>query len=519
MIRSDVAQLLTPGAELIETHISWVILEQDRVIKLKKPVDLGFLDFSTGALRKLACESELRLNRRLAPDVYLGLGEVRGGADGLHIGGAGEIIEHAVLMRRLPDHDRADIQLSRGRLGLEGLRRAATTLARFHAEAARSPEISAWGSAEAVRVSVEENFAQTRGYLPALSSPAEADELEAWQRCFLDAHVERFEARIADDRVCEGHGDLRLEHLYLDESGGCRFLDCVEFNPRLRCLDVASDVAFLAMDLGVHARVDLAERFLSLYAEASGDYGLFGMVDFYESYRAFIRGKLACFSLERADLGPEARARTEAQARRFFRLALASERRALLGPRVIVVAGKIASGKSSLASALAMRTGAVVINSDRTRKMMEGVEVTEHLFDAPGAGAYTEDRTEATYAELFRRAEAVLKSGRPVILDASFARQRHREGAREVARRLRVPFAFVECRVSRAEAMRRLEQRARDASAVSDGRPEIWDAVSATWEPVQFTPSEVLELPEDGSVDEAMARLEQRLPMWPPPVG
>lgn len=503
-----------PGAELRETHISWVLLEDARVLKIKKPVDFGFLDFSTLDKRRLACEAELRLNRRLAPDVYLRVAPVTLDGGTPRLDGSGELIEHAVIMRRLPDADRADQRLARGALDDAHLRHAAEQLARFHHDAARGPAIAARARADAVAVSVRENFEQTRAHLPRLLGVDEARELERAQLAVLETEAARFAARAEAGRAVDGHGDLRLEHLYFDARGELRILDCVEFSERLRHADVACDVAFLAMDLGVHGRVDLAERFLGLYAEAADDHDLYALVDFYESYRAFVRGKILCFALDDPALAGPTRTRLEAEARRFFRLALASERRALLEPTLIAVGGVVGTGKSSVADALGRLGGAPVIGSDRVRKARFGRAPTERL----DAEAYRPEVTEAVYAELARRAALVLESGRSAIVDASFSTRAHREALRRVAAARSLPFRFVECRAP-AEVLRaRLARRAARGDAVSDAGPELLERFTEGFEPLhELDPHEHRVVDTHAESPEASAeRLRGFVPMWPP---
>ncbi len=282
------------SVEVRETHISCVFLGDEQVFKIKKPVDLGFLDFRTIEARKRACDAEVTLNRRLAPDVYLGVVPVVRGRDGTFaFGGEGALVDWAVHMRRMPDTLRADVRLSEGRLDAASLDALARRLADFHREAPSSDEIGEYGLPAAIRTNVTENFAQARASIGEHLTPREAAEIEASQLEFLRRNEGLFEARVAAGRVRDGHGDLRLEHVYVGLDGALTVLDCIEFNERFRFADVCADVAFLAMDLAWHGRADLAERFLASYARASGDYDLYALVDFYESYRAYVRGKVS----------------------------------------------------------------------------------------------------------------------------------------------------------------------------------------------------------------------------------
>lgn len=481
--------LVGPDTTLVETHISWVLVGPDEVFKLKKPVSLGFLDFGTPAQRKAACEAEVALNRRLAPRVYLGVRPVVCDAAGrLSIvregEPEGEPLDWAVHMRRLPDRDRADVRLREGRLHHEHVDLIARRLAEFHATARCDATTAAFGRPEAIAVNVRENLDQTRGSLARFISPAQAEQLEHAQLAQLEAHRERFAARIEAGRVRDGHGDLRLEHVYLSDHAaehpqaaddGVTVIDCIEFNDRFRYADVAADLAFLAMDLSEHERVDLSEHLVARYAQHAGDYDLYGVLDFYEGYRAYVRGKIAAMVAAAPDVDHERRGRAEASARHCFLLALASERRALLPPTVVAVAGIIASGKTTVAERLGSMLSAPVIDADRTRKQMLGLRATAPVHDDAWQGAYDPAFTEEVYAEVLRRAAVVLASGRSVIVEASFR-----------------------------------------SASVSDGRLEIFDDFVARWEPIdELPPDEHLVIDTAQALTDNLVVLRSALQTWP----
>ncbi len=469
------ADLGAVADEVRQTHISWVFLAGDDVYKVKKPVDFGFLDFSTRDRRRDACEAEVSLNRELSPDVYHGLIPVVRSEDGEHsLGGEGEVVDWAVHMRRLSDRDRLDQRLARGSLSDEGITELACQIARFHAGARADETTARFGDIEVIRTNVVENFAQTHDTVLSHVTPEEAEEIEAWQLRFLEEHADLFAARVAHGHVRDGHGDLRLEQIYLHDEGDVRILDRIEFNERFRFGDVCADVAFLSMDLAFRGRVDLAERFLAVYAREANDFDLFPLVDFYESYRAYVRAKIA--SMTAADEGIDEATRTRAadEARRYYLLSLAVEHEAIIPPRVVAVGGVIASGKSTIADRLSAMLGAPVVETDRTRKHMLGARPTEKVHEGSWSGAYDPAFTEKVYDEVYRRAGQVLASGRPVILDASFRSEEMRARALRLARKHGVPFEHVECLCDRETCLARLAERAKHES-VSDGRAEIFD--------------------------------------------
>lgn len=508
------------AVERVETHISWVFLVGDQVWKLKKPVDFGFLDFTRVEARRAACEAEVVLNRRLAPEVYLGVEPLCRRPDGsVHVGAPGEgdvRLDWAVHMRRVPDADRADVRLAEGRLGFDEVGRIAQRIAAFHAACRADDDTARFGTPAAVAVNVAENVAQTREALPELLDPDDAREIVAAQTGFIEAHDAVFHARIAAGRVRDGHGDLRLEHVYLDDAGGVLALDCIEFNDRFRYADVAADLAFLAMDLTLHGRADLAEHLLAAYAEAANDHDLYRVVDFYEGYRAFVRAKVATFVAADPSAPAAVRERARAAARHGFLVALGSHRPRALAPMVVAVGGPVAAGKSTVARQVSRWLAAPIVEADRTRKAMLGVSATTRLTEPGWKGAYDPRFTEEVYREVVRRGEVVLGSGRPVVLDASFRSAAFRREARALAARAGVPFRFVECQAPREVLAERLRARERDPSRVSDARVQILDDFLKAWEPVEeLAAEEHVRLDTRSTLAETLDTLRARLPSWP----
>ena len=418
-------------------------------------------------------------------------------------------------MRRLPDEQRADVLLSRGMLD-------APTI-----DAHRGPPRSfprggprrRGGRAASAAPRRSPATSRRTSRRPATSSSGtcrdEAAEIEQWQTAFLRGHRELFERRAATGRIRDGHGDLRLEHVYLEDVGEPTIIDCIEFSDRFRFADVCADVAFLSMDLEAHGRVDLAERLLARYARETNDFDLYALVDFYESYRAFVRAKVAAMLAADAGVAEATRRRAAAEARRHFLLALAADRRWLLQPAVVAVGGLIASGKSTVAERLADEMGAPVVEADRTRKSMVGVDAHHPVHEASWAGAYDPRFTDRVYAELMRRAEVVLASGRPVVLDASFRSPGFRDAARQLAIAHGVPFRFVECRVDPAVCRERLSRRDR-TSAVSDGRLEVFDAFRSRFEAVtELCATEHIVLDTSRPIEDSLATLRAHLATWP----
>jgi len=471
---------LRPGArgavELRSTHASWVFMCGADVFKLKRPVDLGFLDFRSIEARQRDCEDEVRLNRRLAPDVYLGVLPVRRDAAGHRVDeqGEGEIVDWVVHMRRLPDDASAASLLAHGRLDRARLAALARTVAAGLDAAPLAPR---FGEVAALRHNVEENLAQSRAFA-APDGMVEPDALEAIWRTHdrtLRLRSELFAGRVRAGRIREGHGDLRLEHVYFLPSARGEerpvVIDCVEFSERLRAGDVAAEVAFLAMELEAAGQPALAAGFVARSAEALDDFELYGVLDFYLAYRAWVRAKVAGFVARDPQTDHPVRARKLEEARLYFSLARASGARPLVRPALVAVGGVIGSGKSTLAEALGAELAAPVVGSDRTRKVMAGLAPTDRGSD----DLYSAERTEATYTEILRRAEVVLGSERTVIVDATFESPLWRRRAADLASGSGARFAFVEAFCPDWMVLRERIRRRASGPAISDAGEALVD--------------------------------------------
>jgi hypothetical protein len=513
------------GVEVVQTHLSWVFLTPARVVKLRKAVRLSFVDFGTRALRNEDCLREVRLNRRLAPDVYLGVAPLRRGPAGYAVGDVGEALaggegggappEHAVVMRRLPDGRDALSLLEGGALEPTQLDAVAAVLARFHAEVGlgRPAPFDAARWREVLARPMAENLASLRESRPA---GVAGEAIEAVERGFaarLAALGGELERRRQEGRAVDGHGDVHLQHVWFEPGREAPLLiDCVEFDAALRRIDAASEVAFLFMDLAYRARRDLAERFLRRYAERADDFGLYAVVDLHAAYRAAVRAKVAGLASRDAAIAAPQRAAAAASAARH--LALAGE---VLGPPrpapLVALCGTVGSGKSTAAERLADLLGGAVVSSDRTRKRLAGLAPEARAGAEVGAGLYEPEWTERTYRGVLERAAPVAASGRPALLDATFALAAQRAGALALAARLGVDAWLVEVRCSEATALARLARRAREGRDPSDAGPELLAASRRRFEPPAEWPEARRAVIESDAPDaEArLARLADRL--------
>ncbi len=466
--------------EIIQTHASYVALAPPLVFKVKKPVNFGFLDFSTLERRRHFCEQEVLLNRRLCPDVYEGVVPIVERDGRLAFGGEGEVVEYAVRMKQLADGFFLNQLLARGQVRNAHLDRVVEKLRAFYAAETPTAEAAAWGRPERLKISTDENFAQTEGYAGTLLPRPAFDALRYATDRFYDRHARLLSRRRAGGRILDAHGDLHLEHVHITPEA-VSIYDCIEFNERLRFIDVANDVAFLAMDLDFNGRPDLADAFVRRMAEALHDPDLPALVDFYKGYRAYVRAKVEGLRSDEPEVPEAERQASRERAGRYFRLAL---RYAVAGskPLVVVVMGRVGTGKSTLARALADALGWEVLSSDRTRKERAGLPLFERGSEAQRAELYAQPRTDDTYTALCRG--AVERAGRRqgVVLDATYGCRRHREALRQALRRRGIPYCFVEATASDATIRARLRRREHAGREVSDARLEDFDLLAARYQ-------------------------------------
>ena len=441
------------AAAIRETHVAVITLIGDRAYKLKKPVSLGFLDFQTRQSRLAACRREVELNRRLAPDVYLGVANMSD-VDG-------RVCDHLVVMKRMPDEYRLSTLVTTGKPVADEVDRLARLMADFHAKADRSPRIAAEGSRDALLDRWRQNFRETEKYRGNLLDDAEFAEIQRLTEEFLSGRQPLFATRAAEERIVDGHGDLLADDIFCLPDGP-RVLDCLEFDDRLRWLDALDDVSFLAMDLERLGAPELGQLLLDRYAEYSGDPAPVALRHHYIAYRAFVRAKVNCLRYDQGD--PEAGAQAALHA-------LIALRHLRLGQvRLILVGGLPGTGKTTLSGRLADEMGAVLQSSDRVRKEMAGVSPDESAAASYQEGIYSPDHTDKTYEELLRRAETLLIRGESVVLDASWLSTRHRLWAGQVAARTHSRMVGLRCGVPPGVAEARLRAR---TGSISDADPAI----------------------------------------------
>ncbi len=463
--------------ERIETHISRVFLAGDYAYKVKKPVNLGFLDFSTLDSRRHYCEEELRLNRRTAPDLYLEVVPVTGTADEPRMGGAGAAIDWALKMRRFPQEALADRLAARGELGAEKIDALATALAGFHARIPAARARSAFGATRNVLAPALANFDAVESLVGDPGEQQRLERLRAWTHAEAARLRAAFAGRRRDGRVRECHGDLHLRNIaFLD--GRPLLFDCIEFSEELRWIDVMSELAFLVMDLLDHRLAGAAWRLLNAYLEASGDYEGVRVLRFYLVYRAMVRAKIACVSAQQAadDAG-----RHTAQQREYVDyLALAESLSQAVHPGLALMHGLSGSGKTFVSQALLERCAAIRVRSDVERKRLPGPAPLARSGAAPGSGAYAVEATTRTYARLAQLARVIVESGWLAVIDAAFLARRERDAFAALARELGVRLAIVSCSAAQDTLRRRIERRSAAGKDASEADLAVLEYQNAT---------------------------------------
>ena len=466
---------------LLETHISWVLLTGRFAYKLKKPVALGFLDFSTLEARRAACEEELRLNRRTAPDLYLEVVPVTGTETEPEVGGKGRAIDYAVKMREFPQDALLDRVAACGGLAPELMDDLAAEVAAFHANVARAGPGSEFGSPEEVIGQARQNFEQLRALGPDRESAAALERLGAWTEREFARRARAFAARRDEGFVRECHGDLHLRNLLLLDGRIVPF-DCVEFNPGFRWIDVMSEVAFLVMDLADHGLAAHATRFLDGYLEETGDYAGLACLRFYLVYRAMVRAKVASLRAHQLPAGTPERDRAERELRSYLRLAegfVALERRAL-----VLARGLSGSGKTVFSGLLVEELGAIRVRSDVERRRLHGLAAGEPSGAAVGGGIYAQDATRRTYARLADIARVVLDAGFPVVIDATFLLRANRDALRALAHTVGAIFAIAACEAPERVLRERVLARTRAGGDASEATLDVLAKQLATAEPL-----------------------------------
>jgi aminoglycoside phosphotransferase family enzyme/predicted kinase len=483
------------SVRLIETHISWVFIVSPFVFKVKKAVNLGFADFSTLEKRRYFCQRELELNRRLCPNLYLDVLPIYKNAGSFSFNPSGEVVEYALKMRELPDGWFLNELLARDAVSESEIQRIVTRLHDFYAAENPTDEIEECGRADKLKISTDENFTQIRPFVGNRISATALETIQHFTNSFYAINEELFQERIRQRRILDCHGDLRLDHVHITPDAVTIF-DCIEFNDRFRFIDIANDLAFLAMDFDFENRHDLANFFLRIAARDFDDPGILKPASFYKCYRAVVRGKVESIqAISQHAVNAENHAR---RAIRYFHLGL---RYSVAGsdPTLLVVMGKVGTGKSTIARQLGHELDWPVFSSDEIRKRLAGLPLTQRTPRELHAHVYSQKMTQRTYKELIERGLAAVTERGGAVLDATFSRRSQRDVLWTECHKAGARLHVVELEAADERIIQRLAKRETSGSDISDARVEDFAKLSAAYEP-PFARTELIKISTDREV-------------------
>ena len=469
---------VTIPIQLMQTHASAVLLTGEFAYKLKKPVNFGFLDYSTVEKRQHFCNEEIRLNQRGAKELYLEVVAISHQDDKYCLGSDGEIVDYAVKMVQFPQESLLSNMFESGQITTTDVEEIGRVVARFHADAQKSEYISSFGQVERVRRSIDDNYRQTEKYIGCAQTQQQYTETKAYTDRFLLEHSQLFLDRIAGGFIRECHGDLHLRNI-------CRWhdktllFDCIEFNEPFRFVDTMYDVAFAVMDLEARGRKDLANRFLNTYAEQTGDWAGLQVLPMYLSRQAYVRAKVTSFLLEDPGISSEDKAAAAQTAGDYYRQAWAYTQSHQ--GRLIMLSGLSGSGKSTLGKQISQAMGGVHLRSDAVRKHLGGIP----LLNKGGDSLYTPEMTARTYQQVLELGAKLAAQGFTVILDAKYDRVSLRATVIDLAQSQGIPIQIVYCTASASVLRDRLQHRTGD---IADATVDLLASQQAAWE--DFTPAE-----------------------------
>jgi len=494
------------SVEVQQTHISVVFLAGEYVYKLKKPVNPGFLDFTTLEKRLHFCQEEVRLNRRLAPSVYEGVVPITETDGALQFEGKGPAIEWAVKMRRLPASATLRERLRRGEVDERLVEMLAARIASFHRAAETSVRIASFGRLEGVSRLVMDIYRQSLPQVGVTVSGRVFNRLRSLAEESLERLRPLIELRASRNVPRDCHGDLHLDHVYYfpDQAppGDLVIIDCIEFNERFRFIDPVADMAFPAMDLAYYGRRDLARLFENAYFQASGDIEGRALLAFYETYRATVRGSVEGLLLAESEISEQERTSARARSRTHWLVALTLFEEPERRPCLLLVSGLPGTGKSTLARALANRANFVVIRSDQVRKQLARPDGEVESIARLPESFYSAEWNERTYAECLRRAEHHLFEGERVLIDANFREEVQRKKFLDAAERSGVTGRLLICQAEPETIRHRLEGRLNDTS---DADWAVYQRATRQWEePISIDQRQVFKISTEGSTEEVV---------------
>jgi len=465
------------SVEIIQTHISYVALTGKYAYKIKKPVNFGFLDFSTLEKRKYFCEEEVRLNKRLCPDIYIGVVPITQKDNNLELSGKGKVVDYAVKMKEFPQEKIMTKLLEKEKISEEILDKICDILNNFYKKSEHSKEIDNYGSIETIKKNTDENFDQTESVIDVTISKEKFNFIKNATNQFLAQNKDIFKKRIKDGFIRDCHGDLHSGNIVVSDNKVFIF-DCIEFNKRFRYSDVSSDIGFLAMDLDFQAHPYHSSYFINKYVEKSNDLGIFDVLNFYKCYRAYVRGKVIGFKLNDKHIDKKEKQEIIKIASRYFDLAyyyasLFSKDLVKTKPIFFITSGLTGTGKTTVARKISIDYHTHLISTDEIRKELEGIDKFEKHHDAYNTGLYSPDKMLFTYEKVLEKADKILSKGENVTMDATFKTKKLRDMACNVASKNNANFLVLFCKTPEKFIKKYLEERVKKKS-ISDGRWEIY---------------------------------------------
>lgn len=474
------------SVQLLQTHISYVALTGTYAYKVKKPVNFGFLDFSTLDKRKHFCEEEVRLNKRLCPEMYLDVLPITKKDNTLELDGNGTIVEYVVKMKEFPQESIMTNLLMQRKISEKTIDHLCAILVDFYNLQKPSEDVKKYGELSSVKQNIDENFDQTRPMIDVTVPKETFWSIKDMVTKFFELRKQVFGQRMKQGRIYECHGDLHSGNIAI-MGDAINIFDCIEFNDRFRFCDVASDIGFLAMDLDYLDYPYLSSYLIEKYIEKSKDLTIYLVLNFYKSYRAFVRGKVYGFQLNDPHIDPATKNDIQNAAKKYFELSAYYARLFSLDfekqrPVVFLVAGLSGTGKSTIARKIAVDYHGTQINTDVVRKQIAGIDQYEPHHDQINTGLYDPKKVEQTYERVMQYASVSLKKGENVVIDATFQKKKYREMACHMARKYNALLLMIQCICPDTVVKKRLEDRLKGKS-VSDGRWEIYLSQKTTFEP------------------------------------
>ncbi|MDH3987340.1 MAG: AAA family ATPase, partial [Gammaproteobacteria bacterium] len=481
LLKPDIYCHETHSIRLLETHCAWVVLTGLYAYKIKKPVNFGFLDFSTLEKRKFYCEEELRLNRRFAPDIYLEVVTITGTRACPQINGDGQALEYAVRMRQFPDNGLLSQLAARKELETGHIDQLIDNISDFHRHADKAGADDQFGNPEKIHHWVRENFQHIQPLLTSMNEKADVEQLQQWSEKQYMRLTTVLQQRKQSGAVRECHGDLHLGNITLIDGRVTPF-DCIEFNPELRWIDVISEIAFVLMDLDERGLPRYSHRFLNGYLQQTGDYAGLVVLPYYQVYRAMVRAKVAKLRCQQTPSAATDHVQAEAEYRQYLQLALRYTARARAV--MVIMRGLSGSGKSTVARDLCEQTGMIQLRSDVERKRQAGLAATATSHSGIDNGLYSSDKTTETYRQLGILAKSVLEAGYSALIDATFLKREHRDHFRAQAAASGTAFLIIECAAPDSELERRILTRQASQQDASEATLEVLHAQQALDEPL-----------------------------------